>query len=1236
MQLRFAVVSLMLTSAVEAAEPVEYVCPFVEQEPEIDGRLDGPAWALAPEPPVFVEMGFSTQPAKNPTQVRIVAGPRALCVGFELTSAPGRQPTAEPRERDGRTFADDSFEAFVSPGPAEERWYRLCMNAAGSIADSISDAGLSAEERRAWNPEWQHAASSRVGGWTAEAAIPWAAFERDARPPRGHVWRIRIGRIAEGYHNSMWPDNPTSSFHNEAVFAYLVFGERNVLANGGFEEKPDANARPPGWSFSYRPEHGKGKIELHSGDSPEGARCIRYEKFDDFEWYPQLHSAPYPVQGASTYEYSALVKCDRQFVMRWRLIGEDGGKHSTIQLPTDGWERRSVQIEVAPGIEQMTVGMQLSQVKGVLWIDDMRLVRRNDIQVSPVVLPVPHRYHRLEELASRSRFKPYALLQDESGRYDSDRVIFHDSGTGAEIWLMTRSADGKSTRHFYMEASPWNADGSLLCLNTGQVGRGTVLMSADGSSWRKTPEYYSGYQWDRLDPRRLFYRRSRDGGGTELAWVDVTTGRSTVLKQFQGSTGLWPMSQDGKYLLIKESIPDAGQQYGRTSLIWLVGRDGRHVVRLDPKHQIHQLWFSKRPDHSVEFNYEWARETGRSGAYMMWPDGTLKKVADPHWSHRAHSPDGEWVTASGTARMIRWDGSETRVIGGASTTHNTWRTSPDWWAASSGRYLVRIAADGRDFVQRLGAHNSRLDKSTYWAEAHPQMSADGTKLAYASNMLHDIEFYNLIMRLPGAPRDLRAEARDGAWQLSWQPPEHHREIAGYRVYVSNASGRPGAQVTRELLSKTSFVGPPRSVSPGYYTVTAVERCGLEGMPSVEVCGYPTWPGDVCHYFEAEHGTYAKPANELFDPRASGLYALTLGDPMPAEDGVIVPVRAARDGQWLVHLRARGRVAGGAIEVAIDDKPVGVCAVGKTGWAWLPVVGEGHKPATVALSAGDHAVQVTASAGGISVDKLCLTTAPTAEPTALGGIDATAPAPVTGIEARAEGPHAIRVSWRAAREPDFHHYNVYCAHDLSESGRSADFEPAQGRLIGSPSAPHLVDWGLKAGSEYFYRVTAVDRRGNEGSPSAAVSAATQPLEPRVFVEVGEKWDWKDSDEATLRFAMPTDGEFIVWGKLKSLDGQTGASVEVRLDGERIASRSLNLDYICVGHGGPVLDTWLWSCLRPGLSEPGDPMAFSASTGAHTLTLKRSGKALVEFERFVITNDIGWEPEGTTSFLIKESK
>ena len=56
----------------------------------------------------------------------------------------------------------------------------------------------------------------------------------------------------------------------------------------------------------------------------------------------------------------------------------------------------------------------------------------------------------------------------------------------------------------------------------------------------------------------------------------------------------------------------------------------------------------------------------------------------------------------------------------------------------------------------------------------------------------------------------------------------------------------------------------------------------------------------------------------------------------------------------------------------------------------------------------------------------------------------------------------------------------------------------------------------------------------------------------------------------------------------------------------------------------------------MTAPGDPMAFAVAAGAHELTLKRAGKGFVEFERFVITNDLGHEPPGTTSFLIKQEK
>src|SRR5262245_44164676 len=47
--------------------------------------------------------------------------------------------------------------------------------------------------------------------------------------------------------------------------------------------------------------------------------------------------------------------------------------------------------------------------------------------------------HRLVELDSRRRIKPYEMLRSERGEYPSERVVFRDSATGTELWKMSRN-----------------------------------------------------------------------------------------------------------------------------------------------------------------------------------------------------------------------------------------------------------------------------------------------------------------------------------------------------------------------------------------------------------------------------------------------------------------------------------------------------------------------------------------------------------------------------------------------------------------------------------------------------------------------------------------------------------------------------------------------------------------------------------------------------------------------------
>ncbi len=76
--------------------------------------------------------------------------------------------------------------------------------------------------------------------------------------------------------------------------------------------------------------------------------------------------------------------------------------------------------------------------------------------------------HGLAELARRTRVKPHELLRAVDGAYPSERVIFRDRATGAELWKMSRNPG--CTRHHYPNFAIWNADGSQLMLRSRRPG----------------------------------------------------------------------------------------------------------------------------------------------------------------------------------------------------------------------------------------------------------------------------------------------------------------------------------------------------------------------------------------------------------------------------------------------------------------------------------------------------------------------------------------------------------------------------------------------------------------------------------------------------------------------------------------------------------------------------------------------------------------------------------------------
>ena len=310
-------------------------------------------------------------------------------------------------------------------------------------------------------------------------------------------------------------------------------------------------------------------------------------------WFPQLWSAPVTNQAHSTYRFSFLINSEKEFVARHTLYDIGGSrlvKRSTSLPASRGYGRRDILIRVEDEAPRMTVGLQLSNTAGVFWVDDVRLERVNGMEFKRTLLPRAHVFQRLERIAERRPFEPYDQLV-EGDQMQAERVIFKDTATGAQIWRLSHTPGG-STRHHYMEASPWNCDGSILMLGSDQWNlRANLRYAPDGGKVTRLPYSTSWWAWDHQRPD-VFYAAGKEEGGRSAVFRHDMAGGRTLLRCYQGSVGVWAVSQDNKYLLIKESFPDAPWNKREHDPPAVARRPGRHPAGSqgpNPPALVHQV-----------------------------------------------------------------------------------------------------------------------------------------------------------------------------------------------------------------------------------------------------------------------------------------------------------------------------------------------------------------------------------------------------------------------------------------------------------------------------------------------------------------------------------------------------------------------------------------------------------------------------------------------------------------------
>jgi len=845
----------------------------------------------------------------------------------------------------------------------------------------------------------------------------------------------------------------------------------------------------------------------------------------------------------------------------------------------------------------------------------------------------PRQYHGLGTLALR---RGWRRLEDvkRNDAYLSERVVYRDSSTGCIVWRMT--SDPAVDVDDYYDIPSWNADGSVMSFLSMRDGvKSRWLMDANGANLRPMPmpdgePIQVGY-WS-VKERNRFYYSVVDDQGTRVMALDPFTGEQSEVVSVDRDLGaMMPPHPSEEYFLFGQRQSPTDPSLADTpSTIYVLAKDGT-MAEVELERRWHRLRFTKSDDLRIFFNYDSPRTQ-----WTIMPDGGERYEIPYSGGHPDWLSDGSELTfyAEGSIWGVKYDGSDRReVVKLASGGHGgpcldgEWFVSDTHGGGDEALYpdsILYLHIDGSGIVHQIARpqssfynHQQRWHPDHHSTHPHPVASPDGTKTIFNSDMIGEFsDVYVGVNRFPDPPRDLVARLDGRSVVLNWKPPERGRELAGYCVYRFDEGADGWKRLSFRPQRGTGWRGPQRK-SPAYYVVTAVEHSGLESRPSNQVyqLGNELWDGYARLTFEAEAGRCTMPMREFIDmPGASNGYYVGVPEGQ-AGGSVLIDVDLPKSSSFNIWARVRGQ---GSLVVTRGEHALGTVACAGEEWSWVSL-GE-----AVELMSGENSLTFTASQGGECLDKIFVTDDLEMVPEGTLALDTQAPDAPGDVTVAPVASNALKVAWEAVKINDLDHYNVYC-------GESAQFECGVDTLAGSPTEAEFVDWGLTPGQSYWYRVTLVDRSGNESEPGEAVEGTLPSLEPvRVTLEARkarrQNMAVEESAEnggrilrpskvgeevaASWRFKLPEDGQYAIWGRSIHQSGEPTV-FEVIIDDEAVG------EWQVWGRWG----RWLWSPM--GRKVTGSPELFDLTQGRHTLRLVAKTPT-ARLGDVVITNDPTWWP------------
>ncbi|MCE5267779.1 MAG: fibronectin type III domain-containing protein [Planctomycetaceae bacterium] len=812
----------------------------------------------------------------------------------------------------------------------------------------------------------------------------------------------------------------------------------------------------------------------------------------------------------------------------------------------------------------------------------------------------------LTELAGRFGEKPYRelLTAPYDGTWQTERVIFRDVGTGATVVRLTNDLWADTLSYF---KGNWSADGQYIVFRrrpgmweNSTATHGPMVLRADGTGLRNVFRQYQSIRehvCSPVTPNLCFAMAD----GDKLVPCDLKTGVAMSPLERRGCWRL-KISPDGKYLMGRSNVSD-----GRPGF-WIVSTDGRERHEVSVPESVHDSYQFHPTDKKIMFWYE--DHFGAEGFVQCDFDGKhmTRVPLQFDWNHGDVGPDRGAHTNGFITRtnadgwlpiepLFARPGIEYYDDPSGYNGYLTWMPKSRLWAYATRivgtprlsemqSFAINPAADG--VVNRFRVCYTGLLRGN--AVDSPDASPDGTKVLFNSNMLGRLNVYYVVTRLPEPPTGLTAEFVPGGVRLKWNPPSHHAEIVGYHVFRCTRSGAGFVSATNQPIAATqAFDRYPADGGTPFYAVSAVEHSGLESGLSEEATPSRSDRIQRRLFVEAESATCDAGFWKALDGNASDLHYLWLRrrkDGGRAKFTIHLPRGA---GPWQAWARVKGE-DGVQLTLSTNDGSASLTAPPTTRWKWLKCAG------VLPAKPGPYEITLTSGLYATAVDAFFLTDDTAFSPVETRRIVWPAIPPISAPAAKAVSPYAVMLRWPSAGNIGLHHYNVYCS-------RQADAAPAQRHLVASPDRNAFYDWGLTPGRTVYYRVTGVDRGGNESPASTSVRVALPKLD-RVLLE--------RPPAETINFDVPRSETYVVWLKLKYGNG----------GGQYIA---LHMDR------GPAAT---WTCVFDGITDNAwftyDQWArFPLSAGHHQLSIENNTRHVVE--AVLLTNDLSYRPEGHVNIL-----